>query len=233
MEGRIKRKIKEKKMSLPRVGLIKTGKKTDKGHPTSVDYFIPKGKYENLFKTAYGDKPQTIQIVFLEDDPSSVCFERYEYRNNEGKLVGRGDGEIFEIFNETTFEYEPFSNTDYPNLMEKVHTKHKSKKGWEVILTLKFILPKVRGIVGHWEFSTKGEASSIPQIVDMFDAMIESNGFVKGVIFDLSVQFAKSQKPNSKSRYPVVSLVPNESDENREIVQGSMLNLDSQRQLNG
>lgn len=217
-------------MSLPRVGLIKTGKKNEKGFPTSVDYFIPKGKYENLFRNAYGERPQTIQIVFLDDDPSSVCFERYEYRDNEGKLVGRGDGEIFEIWNGN--EYEPFSINEHPNIMEGVHRKNGSKKGWEVILTLKFILPKVRGIVGFWEFSTKGEASSIPQIVDMFDTMIDQNGFVKGVIFDLSVQFAKSQKPNSKSRYPVVSLVPNESEENREIVQGSMLKLDSQRQLN-
>jgi hypothetical protein len=42
---------------------------------------------------------------------------------------------------------------------------------------------------------------------------LEQRGFVKGIIFDMSVQFAKSQKPGQKSRYPVVQIVPNESAE--------------------
>lgn len=39
-----------------------------------------------------------------------------------------------------------------------------------------------------------------------------------GVIFDLVVTFAQSQKPDSTSRYPVVTLVPNESRSNIEAV---------------
>ena len=49
---------------------------------------------------------------------------------------------------------------------------------------------------------------------DAFDAMLEQNGKVAGVIFDLSVKMHKSQKPSDASRYPVVTLVPNESLEN-------------------
>ena len=44
--------------------------------------------------------------------------------------------------------------------------------------------------------------------------MLENKGFVKGIIWDLSVEFAKSQKPGDKSRYPVVTLVANESEDN-------------------
>lgn len=224
MKGRIKRPEDVKKMILPRVGIIKTGYKDEKGYPKSVDYFIPSGKYEMHFMNACGAKPETIQVVFLDDDPANVCFERYEYRDNEGKLYARGDGELFEVWNGE--RYQEYNIADHPNIMNGVAEKCPNKKGWEVILTLRFILPKVRGIVGYWEFSTKGEASSIPQIRGTFDMMIENRGFVKGIIFDLSVQFAKSQKPGSKSRYPVVSLIPNQSDENIEIVKGGLLNID-------
>ena len=72
--------------------------------------------------------------------------------------------------------------------------------------------------MGCWQFRTKGAASSIPSIRDAYDAMLESNGKVAGVVFDLSVKFAKSQKPGQSSRYPVVSLTANESRENLEKV---------------
>ena len=59
-------------MILPRVGQIKIGMKNANGYPQSVDYFIPTGKYAGLFTQAYGEKPQTIQIVFPDDDPAKV-----------------------------------------------------------------------------------------------------------------------------------------------------------------
>jgi hypothetical protein len=80
----------------------------------------------------------------------------------------------------------------------------------------------VKGVAGVWQFTTKGEMSTIPQIRDVFDAMFEARGFVKGIVFDLSVDFAKSQKPGNKSRYPVVSLIPNESEENIEKLKGTL-----------
>jgi hypothetical protein len=43
--------------------------------------------------------------------------------------------------------------------------------------------------------------------------MLAERGFCKGIIFDLNVQFA-TQKPGDRSRFPVVSLVPNESADN-------------------
>ena len=220
MGGRILKKAgaENTKLVLPRVGTIKIGFKDERGFPRSVDYFIPTGKYASLFTKAYGEKPQTIQVVFPDDDPAKVCNERYEYRDDEGRLLATGDGETFQIWNGK--EYQEVSIEQSPNLMKSVEKRHPNKlyqktgEGWQIILTLNFIIPCVRGIAGVWQFSTKGTASTIPNIRNVFDAMLEMKGYCKGVIFDLSVQYAKSQKPGDKSRYPVVSLVPNESEEN-------------------
>lgn len=227
-KGRIIRPEEQGSFKLPRVGMIKTGYKNAQGQPRSCDHFLATGKYKNLFEKAYPGKPNTVQVVFWEDDPAAMCNERYEYRDNAGKLYARGDGETFEVWNGT--KYEPYTIEQYPDIMDRVHAKV-GAKGWEIILTLRFILPKVKDIAGYWEYSTKGEASTIPAIRDTFDAMLQARGSVKGVIFDLNVQFAKSQKPGVASRYPVVNLVPNQSQENIQTVKGTMLQVPPAPQL--
>lgn len=219
IKGRIIRPEAEKtRLILPRVGLLKVGFKNERGFPQSVDYFIPTGKYAALFTQAYGDKPQTIQIVFPDDDPAKVCNERYEYRDDEGRLIASGDGSVFQVWDGKA--YQELTVAKYPKLMLQMGVKHPNKlvasvgDGWRIVLTLNFIVPMVRGIAGIWQFTTKGTASTIPQIRTVFDGMLENRGFCKGIVFDLSVQFATSQKPGDKSRYPVVSLVPNESEAN-------------------
>ena len=218
-QGRIKRPDADRgRLILPRVGFIKIGMKTANGYPQSVDYFIPVGKYAGLFTQAYGEKPQTIQIVFPDDDPEKVCKEEYTYRDDEGRLIASGDGETFKVWDGK--KYEILTITNYPNLMEAIAKRYPNKMvrsgldGWVISLTLTFIVPLVRGIAGVWQFTTKGIASTIPQIRDTFDAMIEQRGFCRGIIWDLNVQFAKSQKPGDKSKFPVVTIVPNESEEN-------------------
>lgn len=206
------------RLVLPRVGFLKIGYKNEKGLPQSVDYFIPVGKYSSLFTKAYGDKPQTIQIVFPDDDPAKVCCERYEYRDDDGRLIATGDGEIFQVWNGQ--QYQELTTFQYPNLMKNIEKRYPNKlfkktgEGWQIILTLNFIIPCVRGIAGVWQFSTKGTASTIPNVKNVFDQMLENRGFCRGIIWDLSVEFAKSQKPGDKSRYPVVTLVANESEDN-------------------
>ena len=218
-QGRIKRPDADRgRLILPRVGFIKIGKKNANGYPQSVDYFIPVGKYAGLFTQAYGEKPQTIQIVFPDDDPAKVCNEQYEYRDDEGRLIASGDGETFKVWDGK--KYETLTISDYPNLMAGISKRYpnravqKGGDGWVITLTLTFIVPLVRGIAGVWQFSTKGTASTIPAIRETFDGMLAERGFCKGVIFDLNVQFATTQKPGDKSRFPVVSLVPNESADN-------------------
>lgn len=214
MKGRIIRAEPPTRLPLPIVGKIKCGRKSEAGYPQSVDWFIASGKYEGLFHKAYGEKPSTIRIVFPSDDASLVCREEYEYRDDAGKLVATGDGETFRVWNGK--EYGAYSTEEHPGLMEGIARKTPSKTGWQVTLTLVFVIPEVQGIMGCWQFRTKGAASTIPSVRDTFDSLLQTNGKVAGVIFDLSVHFAKSQHPGASSRYPVVTLTPNESKENLE-----------------
>lgn len=203
-------------LELPEIGRLHIGKKqvsqNGKEYPVSVDYFIPSGKYAGMFTAALGEKPATIQVVFPSDDPEKVCNERYEYRDNFGALVARGDGRVFEIWDGK--KYAPYPVEQYPDIMAQISEKNPTKRGadnWDVVLTLRVIIPAVRGIVGVWQFSTKGKASSIRNIRESFDGVKRMRGTVTGTVFDLSVQFAKSNKPGSNSRYPVVSLIANDN----------------------
>ena len=156
--------------------------------------------------------------MFPSDDPAQVCIEQYEYRDDEGRLIAKGDGQTFEVWNGK--QYSKLTTTEYPHLMQSVQSRYPTKyaerngDGWRVRLTLHFIIPRVKGIVGVWTFETNGTASTIPQVRDAFDTMLEQRSFVKGVIFDLNVRYAQTQKPGDRSRFPVVSLVANESEEN-------------------
>lgn len=206
-------------LELPEIGRLHIGKKqmgqNGREYPVSVDYFIPAGKYAGMFTQALGEKPQTIQVIFPDDSPEKVCNERYEYRDNAGALVAKGDGRTFEIWEGK--KYVQYSVERIPDIMEQV-TKRNPKKprnendnGWDMTLTLRFIVPAVRGVIGVWQFSTKGAASSIKNIRNSFDGVQAMRGTVTQTVFDLSVQFAKSNKPNTNSRYPVVSLVANDT----------------------
>lgn len=219
MNGRIQRNEPAATMILPRIGKIKIGKKSERGFPQSVDYFIPSGKYAGLFTQAYGERPQTIQIVFPDDDAEKVCNEFYEYRDNEGRLLAKGDGAVFQVWNGE--KYVELNTTDYPHLMDSIKAKYPSKQGWRIRLTMNFIVPMVKGIAGLWTFETNGTASTIPQVRDTFDTMLRERSFVKGIIFDLNVQFATSQHPGAKSKFPVVTLVANESAENVERIKNA------------
>lgn len=216
MAGRILTNKQENRLPFPLIGKVKVGElavsATGKTYPRSTEWFVPSGKYATLFKEAYGEQPSTIQIVFPSDDAELVCREEYILRDNAGKLVSSGDGVNFRTWSEKQKKYIDVTTDEQPNLMEML-SKHYGQE-WKVTLTLNFILPLVRGVMGCWQFQTKGSASTIPQVRDTFDTMLEQNGKVAGVIFDLSVVMHKSNKPNDSSRYPVVSLVPNESRDN-------------------
>lgn len=203
-------------LELPEIGRLHIGKKqmgqNGREYPVSVDYFIPAGKYAGMFTQALGEKPQTIQVIFPDDSPEKVCNERYEYRDDKGALVARGDGRTFDIWDGK--KYVPYSVDAYQDIMDQIAKNNPTKRGadnWDIVLTLRFIIPAVRGIVGVWQFSTKGKASSVRNIRESFDGVRMMRGTVTQTVFDLSVQFAKSNKPGVSSRYPVVSLVANDN----------------------
>lgn len=212
MGGRIYRPEQAGILELPEIGRLHIGLKNERGLPTSIDWFRPTGKYAGMFTAALGERPQTITIIFPSDDAAQVCNERYEYRDDKGALVARGDGHTFEIWDGK--KYASYSIDEYPDIMDQITAHNPTKRGadnWDVALTLRFIVPAVRGVVGVWQFSTKGRASSIKNIRNSFDGVQLMRGTVCQTAFDLSVQFAKSNKPGVNSRYPVVSLVANDT----------------------
>lgn len=216
MGGRIYRPEQGVTMELPEVGRLHIGKKqmgsNGKEFPVSVDYFIPSGKYADLFVTALGEKPSTIQVIFPSDNPELVCNERFTYRDNSGALVARGDGRIFEIWDGK--KYAPYSVDKFPDIMEQVTKNVPTKRGsdnWDVELTLRFIIPAIRGVVGVWCLNTKAKASSINNLRNSFDSVQAMRGTVTTSVFDLSVHFHKSNKPNQNSRYPVLEMVCNDN----------------------
>ncbi len=210
--GRIKRKVTDTGLKLPRIGKIKVGQKhPEKGYPMSLDYFVCDSKYARFFKESYGEKPKKIQIVFLSDEFTDSCDERWECRDSNGRLTGKGDGQSWFLWN----------GSDYGLVdPEKNKVELKSAGKWEVILTIRFVIPAIKGVFGVFEFSTKAEKSSIPQIRDTFDNVQEMAGTIINIPFDLIVEKVVSQKPDSKNKYPVVSLVANLGSENLELLKG-------------
>lgn len=203
-------------LELPEIGRLHIGKKqmgqNGKEYPVSVDYFIPSGKYAGMFTQALGDKPQTIQVIFPDDSPEKVCNERFIYRDDKGALVSYGDGKIFNIWNGKI--YAPYSVETYPDIWEQIIKNNPTKRGtdnWDVELTLRFIIPAIRGIVGVWSLTTKGAASSVKNLRESFDAVLAMRGTVTTSVFDLGVHFHKSNKPGQNSRYPVLELICNDS----------------------
>lgn len=222
MGGRIKRNGEEKpRLPIPAIGSLHIGEKalsaSGKEYPRSLDHFKASGKYATLFHDAYGEKPDTIQIVFPSNDASLCCNEYFELRDAQGKLVADGDGEEFRVWSAKENIYKMLSTADYPNLMDMVKNRYVGSD-WKVTLKLSFIIPRVRGVMGVWTLTTKGSASSIPQVRDAFDQMIEMQGKVAGIIFDLSVKMHSSNKPGDRSKYPVLTLCANESLPNLEMV---------------
>lgn len=212
MNGRIQRPENAGDINFQEGGRVHIGQKSEKGYPMSLDYFRPTGKYAELFTKILGPKPQTIAILFTSDNAEKVCNERYEYRDDSGALVSYGDGEVFYVWDGK--QYAPFLAKDYPDIMDRIAKKYPTKRGkdsWKVTLQMQFIIPALSGVVCVWGFRTSGVASSIKNIRDSFDAVLALRGTVKGTVFDLSVTMHKSNKPDSSSRYPVVSMLANDT----------------------
>lgn len=225
MSGRIVREKNDvaTRLGMPEAGRLHIGEKrvspkTGKEYPVSLDYFKADGNYPTLFHKGVGEKPNIIQVIFPSDDASLVCNERYELRDSAGKMYAEGDGETFKVWDAQEQTRKIYEASKIPNLMERLSAKTGTQ--WKVCLTMRFLVPAVRGVWGYWQLTTSGESSSIPQVRDTFDAFLEAHGKVQGVIFDLAVKKVKSGKPGDSSTFPVLTLIPNESMENVEKVQG-------------
>jgi len=199
----------DSKMRMPVIGKIKVGekiKKNGKELPVSLDHFIADGNYKHIFEQKFGKEPKTIDIIFISDDPKECCVERLEIRKGS-KLFAKGDGHTFEVWDGQTQKYVVRNIIDEPYLVEEIEKACSSQ--FEEILTLYFLILGINEVFGVWKFQTKGKDSSIPSIVSSFDKVFEIAGRVKFIPFTMAVEKVKSQKPDSKSSFPVVSLVAN------------------------
>ena len=200
------------KRSLPIVGSIKVGEKiinqNGKEIPQSLDYFKATGRYASHFHKACGDKPHTINIVFISDEFKDSCFEEWDARDQQGRKAGFGDGQLWHLWNSSKKDYVMVDVSVKDKITEEQRLK------WSMTITLFFIIPAINGLVALWSFQTKGKASSIPQIRDTFDFIYNQAGTVKFIPFELTVKKVKSQKPGAATTFHVVSLIPHISQDN-------------------
>lgn len=217
--GRIQNRKEQRTFTtLPLIGRIKVGEKTERGLPTSIDYFrCASSKYEHLFKEAFGEKPTRIPIVFITDNIQEACKESYACWD-KGKFYGEGDGVTFSV-------WDSKAGKDGKGAMVEGLTAEDPRVRalkWEEYLDMNFVVPAIKGVMGYWKFSTKGKKSSIPAIVQAFDFVQQRLGTVKGVPFDLIVEKKKGYTPGEAKLYPVVQLVTNINEESMRAIKTLM-----------
>lgn len=213
--GRIgQRKNSTAASTLPEIGKIKIGEKTKNAagveYPKALDYFKPTGNFASLFNTVYGVKPTKLSVCFISDNLEEVCNERYESWV-KGKRWGWGDGNVFTVYDEATKAYV----SDVPATDPRV----KALK-WDIMLTLRFVLLEMKGVLGYWTFTTKAKATTIPSVVKAFDFVTSRAGTIIGFPFNLIVEKKSGYAPGEARNYPVVTLVPNFSQESIDMVAG-------------
>lgn len=232
--GRIRR-TEQGSSKFGRIGHIKIGQrvaaKTKDGRdferPESLDYFIATGDFAHHFVEAIADKapepgkPRVLHITFPSDDRSLVCYERFECWKGSSRW-GWGDGHTFNYWNPKAKQYEPIETPTEEDMEAFIQRtggwKRDNQKGdgWREILTLRFLIIDLPGLMGFWQFDTSGEATSLPEIRDAFDFVLDRIGTVLKVPWTLAAERVTSKKPGVNSTYTKVKLVPNLSAENME-----------------
>ena len=209
MTGRIQsRKSESAASTLPEIGKVKIGEKAPNGnYPRSLDYFKPTGNFANEFTMKYGDKPTRLSVCFISDDLNEVCNERFESWV-KGKRWGWGDGSLFSVWDATALE----GKGTYVHGLPASDPRVKALK-WDVMLTLRFVLLELKGIMGVWRFETKAKATTIPSIVKAFDYVKERANTIVGFPFSLVVERKTGYNPGEVKSYSSVSLIPNFSED--------------------
>lgn len=204
------------------IGKIKIGEiaqsQNGKSFPKALDYFRCDAVdiYKDLFYKANGNEPKILTIVFPSNDIAECCNNYYELRDSAGKRVATGDGIHFKVATKQSdgMVKDIFTTPTEPQKwMDDLAAN--SKGSWKEVLTLRFVIPNIP-IFGMWEFRTLGDDSSIPSIVGVIDSVMKMAGRISMIPFDLSVKMVKSDKAGSSSKYPVVSLIANVSQESIE-----------------
>lgn len=217
---------------IPEAGRIRVGEKRKnaqgKEYPASVDHFVASGDYAEKFHEVY-PRADRITIVFPSDSEADVCNERFEARNEAGRLLGWGDGIDFMIFNKDHGKYLPYSiRQDENKEADRAWLGQFAKEGkrdrdgkpcgkWEEVLYIRFLIPAVRSALGYWQLMTKGSKTSIPNIRGVFNRIKGES--IAHIPLDLFIDLHTSNMPESTSKYPVLKLVPNISNDRLLLIQ--------------
>lgn len=204
---------------LPEIGKIKIGIKHEtKGYPMSLDYFRPTGTFANEFTKLFGEKPRKLNIAFISDDINEVCNQRFECWT-DGKRWGFGDGETFTVFDRTLGDKDKDGKPKggYVENVAATDPRVKALK-WDEMLTLRFVILEMKGIMGYWRFETKAKTVTIPSIIKAFDFVRERAGSIIGFPFSLIVEKKTGYSPGEPKSYPMVTLVPNFTQDILEMV---------------
>ncbi len=215
MKGRISTGTVQQGRTLPEIGRIKVGMKTERGLPTSLDYFRASGDFANRFVSLFGDKPTELKVAFVSNNIEEVCNEQFEAWD-KGKRLGWGNGEVFTV-------WDPQGGKDgkgcYEDGLAADDPKVKAiRKLFARTLTLRFVLLEMKGILGYWTFQSKAKETTIPSIVQAFDMVMARSGSIVGFQFSLMVKKVQSYTPGMAKNYPIVQLVPNFTEETIEAV---------------
>lgn len=228
LSGRIAARDEGSKPTLPEIGRVKIGEKQRNGSgtefPASLDYFKATGKFAQMFHNILGDKPNSITIAFISDDVSQVCNERLESWSG-GRRYGYGDGVVFNIAEKDAKGQYIWSEvslikpdgTEDRDVKKRLAAIHKIGE-WKRTLTLKFIVLKLKNVIGHWTLETKAAKTTIPMVVGAFDLVREKSNTIIGFPFTLMVEKVKGYSPGAPRSYPIVKLVPNFTEENMQTV---------------
>lgn len=204
--GRITKQTTGNHKSFKRIGFIKIGEKTAEGNPKSLDHFIATGPYADQFHGVKGKDCVKFTVVFNSDNDDEVCDHREEAWDATGKLgyaIGKPDGgKRYFVYDKKADQYLE-TPEDHQKVIE-------IKPLLKEILTLRFIIPEIRGVFGLWELNTSGEVTSIGKITSSFDEVKAlTGGRVAWIPFDLVLSIHKKKTPGSRNKFPILDLVPN------------------------
>lgn len=215
--GRISKRKNESTASiLPEIGKVKIGMKATnaKGveYPKAIDYFRPTGTFANEFTKLFGENCKKLNIAFISDDINEVCNQRFECWT-DGKRWGYGDGETFTVFDKSVNG----AKGAYVENLPPTDARVKALK-WDEMLTLRFVILEMKGIMGYWRFETKAKTVTIPSIIKSFDFVREKAGSIIGFPFSLIVEKKTGYSPGEPRLYPAVTLVPNFTEDSLTMV---------------
>lgn len=114
-----------------------------------------------------------------------------------------GEGTIFGDMLEFTKKME--ERLQHYAIQQRKTEKQVANLIFKERLILRFVLVNFP-IVGRWEFSTKGKASTIKELLNAYDAVQHARGTIVGTQFALKIDKVKSEKKGKV--YPVVTMAP-------------------------